>query len=189
MRPPVFAAETGTKTGGSVFSVSRYSTTLPKGAPGGCDSKACSGVRWRRVEIAAPYGEACATMLCLPNRNSGTKRTFHCSLQHRNSGAKRTFHCSLPHRISSYKQTTFPTACSVCSGVGAKRRSGVVFPAGRRKHKRWATTGMQRCPPLIGSLERMGINKGKGLSVPSPYFDLWLLSVESESNKRLNLSA
>jgi len=30
----------------------------------------------------------------------------------------------------------------------------------------------------------MGINKGKGLSVPSPYFDLWLLSVESESNKR-----
>jgi len=48
---------------------------------------------------------------------------------------------------------------------------------------------MQGNHPQIGSLERMGINKGKGLSVPSPYFDLWLLSVETESNKRLNLFA
>jgi len=43
---------------------------------------------------------------------------------------------------------------------------------------------MQGKHPQMGSLERMGINKGKGLSVPSPYFDLWLLSVETESNKR-----
>jgi len=97
--------------------------------------------------------------------------------------------CALPSRVTRLSQRESRVgvalaAYSVRSGVGAQRRSGVVFSAGRRKHKRCTAPGMQGKHPQMGSLERMGINKGKGLSVPSPYFDLWLLSVEAESNKR-----
>jgi len=77
----------------------------------------------------------------------------------------------LPHRISSYRQTTFPTACSVRSGVGTKG-AGPELPF-RHNAPEWqemCKTGDAGYKPQIGTLERKGINKGKGLSVPSPYF-------------------
>jgi len=108
-------------------------------------------------------------MLCLPNRNSGTKRTFHCSLQHNTSGEMPIF----PQPPAAYAPASAPEV---------PVRSCVSGQTPETQEMR--NTGDAGRKPQIGTLERMGINKGKGLSVPSPYFDLWLLSVEPESNKR-----